>query len=59
MLKSASTRNHPCETCNIASSARSLNCMGPGTASKVAPEASDGCLLSKSPRRFRIRRRNQ
>eukprot|EP00969_Alexandrium_andersonii_P353255 15439443-Alexandrium_andersonii.AAC.1 len=30
---------------NIASSVRSLNCAGPGSASNLAPEALDVCIL--------------
>eukprot|EP00969_Alexandrium_andersonii_P222506 9827827-Alexandrium_andersonii.AAC.1 len=36
---SASIRNPPCGKCKIVSGARSLNCAGPGAASKFIPEA--------------------
>eukprot|EP00969_Alexandrium_andersonii_P082763 3649222-Alexandrium_andersonii.AAC.1 len=53
VLQSASIRNPPCGQLNIASSARSLNCAGPGTASKLVPEALEGCVLRRFSRRFR------
>eukprot|EP00969_Alexandrium_andersonii_P178854 7906917-Alexandrium_andersonii.AAC.1 len=34
VLQSASLRNPPCATCNIASRVRTRNCAGPGTASE-------------------------
>eukprot|EP00969_Alexandrium_andersonii_P093470 4128088-Alexandrium_andersonii.AAC.1 len=34
-----------CRTCNIASGVRSLNCAGPGAASKLIPEAPEGSVL--------------
>eukprot|EP00969_Alexandrium_andersonii_P309172 13662696-Alexandrium_andersonii.AAC.1 len=33
---------------------RTWNCAGPGTASKLAPEAPKGCILRQFSRRSRI-----
>eukprot|EP00969_Alexandrium_andersonii_P327597 14476861-Alexandrium_andersonii.AAC.1 len=47
-----------CGTCTIAPGIRSLNCAGPGTASKLIPGAPNGCVLRRCSRLFRISRRN-
>eukprot|EP00969_Alexandrium_andersonii_P359601 15453569-Alexandrium_andersonii.AAC.1 len=38
VLQSAPIRNPPFRTCKIASSVRTWNCAGPGTASRVGPK---------------------
>eukprot|EP00969_Alexandrium_andersonii_P210392 9293866-Alexandrium_andersonii.AAC.1 len=53
MPQSASIRKPPCVACNIASGVRAWNCAGPGTASKLGPEAPEGCALRHFGRRFR------
>eukprot|EP00969_Alexandrium_andersonii_P130416 5766926-Alexandrium_andersonii.AAC.1 len=57
MQQSASIRNPPCGAYDIASGGQPWNCAGPGTASKLAPEAPKGCAMRHVSRRFRSRRR--
>eukprot|EP00969_Alexandrium_andersonii_P324054 14317910-Alexandrium_andersonii.AAC.1 len=54
VLQSASIRNLPCVKCTIASNDPTWNCAGPRTASTSVPEAPEGCILLRCPRRFQI-----
>eukprot|EP00969_Alexandrium_andersonii_P018070 791119-Alexandrium_andersonii.AAC.1 len=55
VLQSTSIRNPPCVNFKIASGARTWNRAGPGKASKLVPEAPEGCVLPCSSCRFQIR----
>eukprot|EP00969_Alexandrium_andersonii_P142142 6284268-Alexandrium_andersonii.AAC.1 len=45
--------------CKLGSGVRTWNCAGPGTASNLVLEASDGCILRRCPCRFRICRQTR
>eukprot|EP00969_Alexandrium_andersonii_P333784 14751338-Alexandrium_andersonii.AAC.1 len=54
----AHVRAWPCVKCKIVARVRTWNRASPGLASKLAPEAPEGCVLRCPSHRLRIRRRS-